>query len=213
MDRGNVYVSNADLFRAGSLRHLAESEKAGLVRVRQRAYAGLRLAMGLDQQTAIQVADKRLMSGEKELDPSNLLREAIARRPDLAKAQIGTKVAQLEQQIAKAAYYPDVAAVASFSNIWDDGHFENPTHPNEGTVGVGVQLPLFEGWRRTAESRRADFQQSQACQVRRLLAELVSQEVQDAYLENLQSTEQLLLDRQAVLEGERRWRRSRKWRG
>ncbi len=201
VDRGNVNVSNADLFRASALRCLAESEKAGMARVRDRARAGLLLAMGLDQQAQIQIADRRLMCGDRDLDASSLLQQAIARRPDLAKAEIGERAAQLERQIARAAYSPEVAAIASFSNVWDDGHFANPTHPNEGTVGVGMQMPLFEGGRRSAESRRAECEQAQACQVRRLLSDLVSQEVQDAYFEYLQSKEQLKLDREAVSQG------------
>ena len=132
------------------------------------------------------------------LEADNLLRQALARRPDLAKVEIGVKVAAREQQLARAAYCPDVGAFASFSNVWDDGHFANPTHPNEGTVGVGVQIPLFVGGRRIAESHQADFQQARATQVRRLLASLVSQEVRDAYLEYLESSEELEKDKEAV---------------
>jgi outer membrane protein TolC len=198
VDSGNRYVTAADTYRAGSLRYLAESEKAGLERIRQRAYAGLRLAMGIDQQNDIQVADQRLLIGERQLDANSLLREAYARRPDLAKAEVGAQVAALERQIAQAAYCPDVGAFASFSNIWDDGHFANPTHPNEGAVGVGVQIPLFVGGRRGAESRQADCRQAQATQIRRLLANLVSQETQDAYLEYLQTSQQLHLEATAV---------------
>ena len=195
------YVTAADAYRVGSVRNLAEGEAAGLERVTQRAYAGLRLAMGIDQQMSIQIADEHLMAGKKNLDANSLLSQAIARRPDLAKAEIGAKAAALEQQLARAAYYPDVGAYASFSNVWDDGHFANPTHPNEGAVGFEVQLPLFEGGRRIAEAHRVECQQAQATQIRRLLADLVSQEVQDAYLEFLESSKQLDWNQEAVHQG------------
>ncbi len=198
---GNEYVTTADMYRAGSMRYMAEGEKVGLEHLRQRAYAGLRLAMGVDQQSMLQIADQRLAVGRKEIDATTLLRQAVARRPDLAKAEIGVKVAALERQLAKAAFCPEIGAFASFSTVYDDGHYANPNERDQGTVGIGGQVPLFAGGRRIAQSRQADCLQAQATQVRQLLAELVSQEVQDAYLEYCEASQRLSLEEQAVQQG------------
>ena len=201
VDNGNEYVTTADMYRAGSLRFLAEGEKVGLEHIRQRAYTGLRLAMGVDQQSMFEIADQRLLVGQKDLDASILLRQAVARRPELAKADIGVKVAALEQQVAKAAFYPEIGAFASFSTVNDDGHYANPNQRDQTAVGIAGQIPLFAGGRRIAQSRQADCQQAQAAQVRQFLGEQVCQEVHDACLEYREASERLGLETQGVRQG------------
>jgi outer membrane protein TolC len=198
VENGNEYVTTADMYRAGSLRYLAEGEKVGLEHVCQRAYSGLRLAMGVDQQSMFQIADQRLVVGQKDLDATVLLRQAIVRRPDLAKADIGVKVAALEQQVAKAAFYPEIGAFASFSTVNDDGHYANPNQRDQTAVGISGQIPLFAGGRRLAQSRQANCQQAQATQVRQFLTEQVSQEVHAACLEYREASERLRLETQGV---------------
>jgi hypothetical protein len=68
-------------------------------------------------------------------------------------------------------------------------------------VGVTVGVPLFTGGRRSADRRKAEFEQSQAWQTEKLARSLIALEVQKVYLELVEAQERLPPATDSVKEG------------
>jgi outer membrane protein TolC len=183
VDAGDDFVTAADVLRARTMRSLYEEQVVGLRVARERALAGLKLATGLPQGSNFDVAEQSLPTGRIAASLEALRQQAFAERPELRQATLAVRVANLGRGISHAEYFPNVAGFASFNTINDDANFPNPNDPTEWALGVTATMPIFSGGRRVSQVRQAGHLESQAVEQRRLLAQVVDQEVQDAYLE------------------------------
>ena len=183
LEAGQPIVSKADLYRASSVRLLFEEQRAGFERQRARAYAGLKLAMGLDPSVALIIADRRLPRHRERLDWPTVWQLALARHPDLLKSRVGFQAADVEVALARAEFQPDVSLFGGFTTVHDDGGFANPNDRGEWTVGVTAQVPIYTGGRRLAEVRRASWQRSRMMQVQQQVELKVAQTARDAFLQ------------------------------
>lgn len=199
IDEGDEYVTTVDLHRVATVRHLAEGELVRIENALELSHAALRRAMGVDRDADFQVAVPRLTFQQRHIELPNVLDEAMTRRPELAQTQLAVRIADLERKLAKAEYVPDVGLFGRFSAVVDDRDFANPNEQQEEqwAVGVSVGVPLFTGGRRSAQMRQAEFQQAKARQSYRLLRELITLEVQQAYLQYLEASQKLRKAEQA----------------
>jgi outer membrane protein len=183
LDAGDDYVSAADVLRAHAMRALYEEQAFGLRVARERALAGLKLAIGLPQEWFIDVAEQHLPTDRVDASLEALVQQAFNARPDLRKVNLALRAANLNRNIAHAEFFPNVAAFASFNTINDDANFPNPNDPTEWALGVTATIPIFSGGRRVSQVRQAGHLEGQVAEQRRLLAQVVEQEVTDAFLE------------------------------
>jgi outer membrane protein TolC len=183
VDDNDRYVSMVDVQRIRTFRGLFQEQAVGLQVSRERAVAGLKLAMGLAQTELLDIADRQLPTDRCDTNLEMLKQQAFSQRPELRKVGFATTVADLEQRVAKAEFFPNVAAFASHNTINDDANFPNPNDTAEWAVGVTATVPIFSSGRRVAQVRQAAHTRSQVLEQRRLLLQIVEQEVQDAYLE------------------------------
>jgi outer membrane protein TolC len=200
IEEGDEYVTMVDLHRARALRLLAESERIGTEQAADLAHEALRQAMGLEPGAEFQVADQHLTVHKRHVQLPAILDEAMVRRPELAKARLAVQIVELERKLAKADYMPDIGLFARFGTINDDGGFLNPNDRQEWAAGVTLGLPLYTGGRRGAQQRQAEFMQARARQVRQLARDLITLEVQKAYLEYLEMSQRLPVAQAAVQE-------------
>jgi len=200
IDEGDEYVTPVDSHRARALRLLAESEKIGTEQAADLAYEALRQAMGLEPGAEFEIADQHLTVHKQDIELPAILDKAMVRRPELAKARLGVQITELERKLARANYLPDIGLFARFGTIDDDGGFPNPNDRQEWAAGVTLGVPIYTGGRRGAQQRQAGFQQAQAGQVRQLARQLITLEVQKAYLEYLEMSQRLPVAKEAVQE-------------
>ena len=198
LDEAEEYVTTADLYRARSIRFLAQGERLGLEQAQAIARALLRQAMGVEQTAPFHIADTRLVAGQTSLQLDTLLEQALCLRPELAKAEHGVQIARLGEQLAQAEFYPDVSLYARFGTIHDDRNFANPNDPQEWATGIALEVPLFTGGRRFAQQRQAAHQHYQAYQFEQLVRNTIRREVQQAYLKFVEASQRLPLSSQAL---------------
>jgi outer membrane protein TolC len=74
--------------------------------------------------------------------------------------------------------------------ILDDESFANPNDSQEWAAGVTAHTSIYAGGRRTAQIRKANYLNSRATELRRQVAQFVSHEVTDAFLEFQQALDQ-----------------------
>jgi len=85
--------------------------------------------------------------------------------------------------LARAEFSPQVSVFGAFFNIAGQQAFLNPNNPNLLAAGLAIHVPVFEGGRRLAESRKAADQQTQVRHGRELARQLIALEVEQACLE------------------------------
>jgi outer membrane protein TolC len=200
IDEGDEYVTTVDLHRACAVRLLAESEKTGAERAADLAHEALRQAMGLEPRAEFEIADRQLIVHQRRVELPAILDAAMIQRPELAKARLAVEITELQRKLARANYLPDVGLFARFGTIDDDGGFPNPNDRQEWAVGVTLGVPIYTGGRRSAQQAQASFQEAQARQVHQLARQLVTLEVQKAYLEYLEMSKRLPVAEAAVQE-------------
>ncbi len=120
--------------------------------------AALANTMGLPWNSSVKPADEEIpfLPFQAELD--DLVGTAYRFNPDWAKTEAGVRAAQGAVRSADSGHYPKLALVGELHKWWNDYEEGIATDRNkEGySVGVGVEIPLFEGFltkNKVAEAR------------------------------------------------------------
>lgn len=97
---------------------------------------------------------------EAELDPV----AATSARASVLAAQEQVSIREAQVRLERAGYLPSVAANAGYGRqLFADGIFDfGGTWRPDFTVGIGIQIPIFDGFRRSASVQQAKVQLSQA---------------------------------------------------
>jgi outer membrane protein TolC len=164
----------------------------------ERAQAGLRTAMGLEAPTVVAIADTTLPRQFPQLELAPLVDQALARRPEIIRAQLALRKAELDRKLAVAQFCPDVVAYGRFTSTQDDASFPNPTNPNEWAIGFEARVNLLSGGRRLAEKHKADHEIAQASEVVRLARQRVTLEVEQAFLQYKETRDRIPLAEKAI---------------
>lgn len=200
LDEGDEYVTAVDLHRVRAILRLAESERVRIVQSRSIAQAALAQSMGIDPNAEFDVASHRLPRVEQHIELAWLIDDALRQRPELLKARLGVQNADLERNLAKAAYSPDLNAFGQFLSLDDGPGFLTNSNIPQWTVGVTLGIPLVTGGRRSAGVRKAEFEQCQLRQTEQLARNLITLEVKKVYLEYLEAETRLPTATEAVSE-------------
>jgi outer membrane protein len=143
-------------------------------------------AMGLKVSKPVRIADVSEDTHAHEVEDMNrLLDEAARNRPELLAAASKVKAKQAAIQEAKSQYWPKINASAGYG--WVDNTFF-PNH-DQWAVGVTLDFPLFTGFKREYQVKRAksDAEQARADYVNQLRG--VELEVWTAYSRLIEADE------------------------
>lgn len=144
------------------------------------ARAALNLVLGRDLATPIVLPETLALALADDADLDALIERARARRPDLEAARRQLASAEAGVALAQAGRRPTVGVQAAWETNARD-FFGNDG--DNATVGVGLRLPLFDGFATRARVRRAGEQAREAEAGVELLSESVSLEVRQAHSE------------------------------
>jgi len=148
----NGIVAKSDVLKA-------ETEKADadlqLVRARSQvriARGQLANAMGLKPSESFELTELPRNSHQQELaDAKKLMIDAASRRPELRAALARVESNRAKVKAADARYWPKMTLNADYG--WRDRTFVPDR--DEWFLGVGISLPLFDGFNREYSIRRA----------------------------------------------------------
>lgn len=121
------------------------------------ARKGLALAIGLDPSVSVEPQGEFTEKPET-FDLDALLPKALQTRPDLQEVHAHEQAARYAVKIAKAANKPNVAATGTYS--WFDN--EKQKGQTIWSIGVGVNIPIFNGLADLARVRQAESAVRQA---------------------------------------------------
>jgi len=180
-----------DVLRARVLAADAEVSKIRAEAEAEVARGSLNTLLGRSPESPLEVVTRQREDGEEVL-PS--LEEALAsastHRPEVAEAETGRRAALSRLTEARSAYFPAVRLEASAGRL-DDRFFPRD---HDWAVGVSLSLPLFTGFSRGHEARRASLELLQAGEVERGTVLAVRREAFEAF----QRAEEARAAREAV---------------
>jgi outer membrane protein TolC len=171
-------VARSDVLKAETEKAAADLE---LVRARsavQIARGRLSSAMGLSVSESFEIADLPKQTNEQKLsDVHSFLDEAANNRPELQSALAQIEGKRADVRAAQARYWPVLTSNASYG--WQD---REPEGDREAwAVAVGMSVPLFSGFERAYQVRRAKYDLEKAISDQAELLRGVELEVWTAY--------------------------------
>ncbi len=175
------------------------------------ALAALVHAIGLPWNQPVIITEKEIPFIPLEMDLRNYIEQVYVHNPDWAQVKAALTIYQAQIREAKSGYLPKLAITGSLNyiiNDYDYGIVNNGTKET-WSVGLGMQLPLFNGFRTAnkikqaradyekLESRQVELEQGLALQIHHLFLKLATareketslQLAREAATENQQLTE------------------------
>lgn len=148
------------------------------------AQAALANAMGLPWHTSITPADTELTFTPSAVDLDALVATAYQFSPDWEKIEAGLRSLEGAATTARSGHAPKLALRGTLHRWWNSDHAGMATDANKRgwTVGLGIELPLFDGFltRHNIAEARARISQLKEEQI--LLKEGIGLRLKDVFL-------------------------------
>jgi outer membrane protein len=146
--------------------------------------AALANTMGLSWKESIAPAAKEVPFEPFAANLDDMVSTAYEFSPDWARVQAGIKAAEGSVRTARSGFLPKLAVTGELHKWWNDYDAGMATDVNkEGwTVGVGLELPLFEGFLTRAKVSESKARLNQINEQKLLLQEGIGLMVKDVFL-------------------------------
>jgi outer membrane protein len=143
--------------------------------------AALSAVLGYDKEMNYQLVDT-----SNELPPlppsaDSLILQAIQNRPDLQSLRLSEQAAQKFSKAQHEQFFPTINALGAVGGTIT-GSSQYFTTNYYGAVGANVSIPIFEGFRLSAQASEASLQARAATQQTRVLRDEVVRDVRTAWL-------------------------------
>jgi len=145
------------------------------------AKATLSAVLGYDKLMNIQVVEDTGPLPPLAPDPEALIAQAIQNRPDLQSLRFNE---QADQRFSKAQHEQLLPTISALGVVGDTptGSPQYFTTTWYGAVGGNISIPIFNGFRFTAQASEAALQVQAASEQTRALQEQVARDVRNAWL-------------------------------
>jgi outer membrane protein len=145
------------------------------------AKAALSAVLGYDKEIDYQLVDDSDTLPPLPSDPDSLIAQAIQNRPDLQSLRYNEQAAQKFSKAQHDQLLPTISALGVVGGI-PTGSAQYFTSNWYGAVGANVSVPIFNGFRLTAQASEASLQAQAASEQTRSLRDQVVRDVRTAWL-------------------------------
>lgn len=182
---GSGKVTKADYLDNNVIVESVRSMVAQLEKNEKMAQAALANTMGLNWQTSIQPADEEIPFEERDGNLEQLVGDSYRFNPDWGKLEAGLQALEGAVRTARSGYYPKIAVTGQLRRWWNGGFNQGlSTAQNLAgwSVGVGLEVPLFNGFLTQAKVAEAQARLRQLKETQFLLREGIGLMVKDVVL-------------------------------
>lgn len=106
---------------------------------------------------------------------------ALQQNPSLAAARAGSEAARQQIQIARSGHYPTVDANASYTYLDSNFGGIRELERNDGTIGLQLAVPLYQGGAVNSRTREARFRFDEARERLDVTQRAIERQTRDAY--------------------------------
>jgi len=190
--RGSGKVKKTDYLRNKTVVEGLRSMVAVLDANEQSVKAALVNTMGLEWDASVEVAETSLPFVPHQANLKALVGNAYLFNPDWAKLQAGLKAAEAKIKEAKSGHYPKVGLFGNLTHIqnsYDEG-IVTPENKNSWMIGIGLEVPLFSGFRTMYEVKEALARLKKLEEQKILLREGIGLQVKHLFIQMISAREQ-----------------------
>jgi outer membrane protein len=201
---GSGSVKKTDYLRNKTVVEWLRSTVDALEANEQLARAALTNSMGIAWDVPIDVAMKELPFTPVQADLKELVSGAYSFNPDWARLEAGLRAAAAGIDEARSGHFPTVALFGNLTRIVNsyNAGIVTPTNKNSWTIGVGLELPIFNGLRTTAQVREASARLERLKEQQMLLREGIALQVKHIFIQMMNSQKQKVSSEAAALSAE-----------
>jgi len=189
---GSGRVKKTDYLRNKTIVEAARSLSAVLESNDRLARAALVNSMGLPWGTPIELSETEIPYEAFPLDLKDLVNASYSFNPDWAALKAGLQAAEAKIAQARSGYLPKLGLMGSLNiiaNAYDKG-MATPVNKKSWMVGMGLELPIFNGLRTVHEVREASARLRKLEQEQVLLQEGLALQVEDLFLQVIRAQKQ-----------------------
>jgi outer membrane protein TolC len=190
--QGSGKVKKTDYLRNKTVVEALRSAVTALEANEQLAKAALTNAMGIPWDTPIDLALRELPFTPTRSDLKDLVSEAYLFNPDWATLDAGLAAAEAKIDEAKSGDLPKVGLFGSFTRIENpyDGGIVTNENKTSWTIGIGIDLPIFNGLRTVNEVREARARLGRLKEQQFLLKEGIALQVKYIFIQMMSAQQQ-----------------------
>jgi outer membrane protein len=198
---GSGKVKKTDYLRSKATVESMRAMVADLANNVKLAKAGLVNTMGLEWQTTIGLATRKLPYSPLHADLAKLVSTSYEFSPDWAKLKAGLEAAEFKIKEEQSGHLPKIALTGNLN------HLDNPynqgivtgQNKNFMSVGVALEIPVFSGFLTQYKIREARANMEKIREQKVLLKEGLALQVKDAFLRLMKAQEQQQASKEALM--------------
>ena len=197
---GSNSVDKLDLLRSRLAHSMAAATLAELKAKHQAALAALSFAMGLDWRKEIRLGSEHYPSSVDSVSLDRLIDDALNFNPEIQKITLAVDVYEAKVDEARSGHYPTLALVGSYNgfNTNLDGGLNTEANRRSWSIGIGLQMNLFEGGRTKHKVSAAETDHQKMEQQRLLVSEGVAAKVKSLFLQIKAARQQIEITEQSL---------------
>jgi outer membrane protein TolC len=170
-----------------------------------RAWFNTVLSRGVSEPVALEDV---LICTPRALSLDNATGDALALRPEIKEAVLGVEKAQKGILLAQSSYYPSLSLVADYRKMGEKARM-NGSHYEDGevfTVGTVLRWDIWEWGRNHYKVGSSKAQAAKAAEQKRQVADAVSLEVKQAWLDTVEAEKNIGVTQTAIAQAEENFR-------
>jgi outer membrane protein TolC len=181
---GSSSVNKLDLLQSKLAHAMARSTLAELRSKHEAALSALSFAMGLDWREQIRLGTEAYPADLDTKSLDYLIDQALNFNPEIEQMALAVDATGAKIKEAKSGYYPTLSLVGSsdhFNGNLGSG-LDNKANRNSWTLGIVLQMNLFEGGLTRHKVSEAKAEQARMEQRRLLVSDAVATQVKSLFL-------------------------------
>ncbi len=201
--KGSGKVKKTDYLRNKTVVEWLRSAVTSLAANEQLARAALTNSMGMDWQNPVEPATG-LPFVPAKAGLNYLVSGAYSFNPDWARLEAALAAADAKIDEANSGHLPKIGLFGSLTRIensYDKG-IVTPDNRNSWSIGIGMEIPLFNGLRTVAEIREANARLNKLKQQQMLLKDGIALQVKHIFIQLMSTQQQKISSEAASLSSE-----------
>ncbi|RQW87386.1 MAG: TolC family protein [Geobacter sp.] len=202
--KGSGRVKKTDYLRNKTMVEWLRSAVSSLEANEKLAKAALTNSMAIPWDTPIEVAAENLPFTPVRRDLHDLVSESYRFNPDWARMEAGLTAAEAKICEARSGHLPKVGLFGNLNRIensYDKG-IVTPENRNSWSIGIGLEIPLFDGLRTTNEVREAKARLAKLKEQQLLLREGLALQVKHLFIQLMKAQDQQTSTESAAISAE-----------
>lgn len=202
--KGSGKVKKTDYLRNKVVVEWLRTAVTNLEANEQLARAALTNSMGMGWENPVEPAAQELPFNPTSVALKELVNGAYSFSPDWTSLEVGLEAAAAKIDEANSGHLPKVGLFGSLTHIENSyaKGIVTPDNKNSWVIGIGMELPLFNGLRTTGEVREARARLEKLKQQQFLLKEGMALQVKHIYIRLMSSQQQKGSSEAAALSSE-----------